>query len=119
MDRPAGHFHQRAVERFQIRRVMSCLLVPAPANHIDRAVDRDPVQPRAEVRARLEAAQLPVRLEECLLDHVLGVLGIAGHPMGQPVDRPAVAIDQASEGLAVAAAGEGDGGGIRLRHPSD
>ena len=89
------------------------------ANQVDRAVHRDPVEPRAEVRPRLEPAKLPVRLQEGFLHDVLGVLGTAGHPVRQPVHGPAVALDESLEGFAVAIPRECDGGGVRLRHPND
>ena len=77
------------------------------------------MQPRAEVGARLEAAELPVRLQEGVLHHVIGVLRIARHPVREPVDSPAVTVDQGPEGVAVTVAGQRDGGGVRIRHPSN
>ena len=106
-----------AVERLQIRCVMARLLMlPAP-NHVDGTVHGDPMEPRAEVRPRLEAGKLPVRLEKRLLDDVFGVLGAAGHPVGQPVDSTAMALDERTESLAISVARQRDGGGVRLRHP--
>ena len=87
------------------------------SDQIDRAVHGDAVQPGAEVRARFEPAQLLVRLQERLLDDVLGVRGIAGHPVRQPVDSAAVALDERPERFAVSVARQRDRGGVRLRHP--
>ena len=77
------------------------------------------MEPRAEIRPRLEAPQLPVRLEEGFLHDVLGILGIAGHAVRQPVDGAAVAVHECSESVAISVAREGDGGGVRMRHPND
>lgn len=86
--------------------VLFRLLPPRPApEQVHRAVHRDPVQPGAEARPSLEASELPVRLEKRLLDDVLGVLTIAGHAEGQPVDAAAVAVDQQAERVRVTAAG--------------
>ena len=66
----------------EIRRVVGVLAMPPRADEVDGAVDRDPVQPGADVRPGLETAELPVRLEPGLLHHVLRVRRVAGHPMG-------------------------------------
>ena len=87
------------------------------ANQVDRAVHRDPVQPGAEVRPRLEPAQLLVGLQKRLLDDVLGVLRVAGHPVRQPIDSAAVALHERPKSFAISVAGQRDGGGVRLRHP--
>ena len=73
-------------------------------NQVDRAVHRDAVQPGAEVRPRLESAQLLVGLQKRLLHHVLRVRRVAGHPMRQPEDSPAVALDERPESFAISVA---------------
>jgi hypothetical protein len=87
------------------------------SNQVDRAVDGNPVQPGAEVGARLESAQLPIGLEKRFLHDVLGVRRTPRHAVRQPVDGPTVAFHELPEGFAVAVAGQRDGGGVRLRHP--
>ena len=106
-----------AADLFEVRRVVSRFAVRPRPNQVDRAVHGDAVQPGAEVRPRLEAAQLLVGLQERLLHHVLGVRGAAGHPVRQPVDSAAVALDERPKRLAVSVARQRDGGGVRLRHP--
>ena len=61
--------------------------------------------------------ELLVGLQESLLDHVFGVLRIAGHPVREPVDSAAMALDERPKSFAISVAGECDGGGVRLRHP--
>ena len=90
---------------------------PRP-DQVDRTVHRDPVQPGAEVRARFEASQLLVCPQEGLLDDVFGVMRTAGHPVRKPVDGAAMAIHERMESFAVSVAGQRDGCGVRLRHPS-
>jgi hypothetical protein len=75
------------------------------------------VQPRAEVRPRLESLQLLVRPQEGLLDDILGIVRVAGHPVRDPKDSPAMALDECPKGFAISVASQRDGGGIRLRHP--
>src|SRR5256885_1095695 len=79
-------------------------------HQIDRAVRRDAVQPRAEIGARLEPAELSIRAEKAFLDHIFGILLIAGHPERQPENTPAVPLDERAKRLAVALAGTGQDG---------
>src|SRR5438128_1780694 len=46
----------------------------ARSKKIERAVDGDAMQPRSEVRALLESRQLPVRAQESLLHHIVGIV---------------------------------------------
>ena len=41
----------------------------------------------------------------------------AGHPVREPVDSAAVALDERAKSFAISVAGQRDGGGVRLRHP--
>jgi hypothetical protein len=66
-----------------------------------------------------DSNRLPVRLQEGLLDDVLGILGIAGHPVRKPIHGTAMTVDERPEGLAVTVPRQRDGSGVRLRHPSD
>ncbi len=77
------------------------------------------MEPRPEVGPRLETAQLFVCAQERLLDHVLGVLRAAGHPVRESIDGTAVTLDKRPESFAISIAGQRDGGGVRLRHPDD
>jgi hypothetical protein len=43
--------------------------------------------------------------------------GVAGHPVRQPKDSAAVALDQSAKSFAISVASQRDGGGVRLRHP--
>ena len=80
------------------------------ANRVDRAIGDDAIEPRAEVRACLEAAQVAVRLDQTVLNDVFGVLFVAGHPECQPERGPAMALDELAKGLAVALPGAGENG---------
>src|SRR2546425_611269 len=75
-----------------------------------RTERRDAVQPRAEVRPRLEPSQLPIRPKEALLNHIFRILLVADHPERQPKHAPAVLFHQDAEGLAVALAGTSQDG---------
>ena len=55
-------------------------LAPALAPGVDERVGEDAVQPRAQVRARSELMESDVRPGEGVLDQVLGVARVAGHP---------------------------------------
>ena len=77
------------------------------------------MEPGAEMRPGLEPGQLPVGPQEAVLDHVLGVVLVAGHAVGQPEGAPAVAFDQGAEGLAVALPGPGQDRGYFGIHPED
>ena len=80
------------------------------AHQIHRAVRDDPIEPRPEVRARLEPVELTIRFEKALLDHIFGILLIPGHPEGQPEHTPAVPFDEGAKRLTVALAGTGQDG---------
>jgi hypothetical protein len=52
----------------------------------------DPIEPGAHARAPLELGEAAVRVEEGLLEDVLGLLGIAQHSHGQPIDRGRIGV---------------------------
>ena len=54
---------------------------------VDERVGEDLVEPRLEVRAVLEPAEAPVRAEVRLLDEILGVSRVSGHPERGRVQR--------------------------------
>jgi hypothetical protein len=109
--------HVRGAHALEVGHVVRRFPVRPRADEVDRAVHRDAVNPGAEVRPRLESTQLLVRLQKRLLHHVLRVRRIAGHPMRQPEDSPAMALDEHPERFAIPASRQRDGGDVRLRHP--
>jgi hypothetical protein len=104
-------------ELIQVRCVVTCFPTRSGPDHVDRAVDRDPVQPGAEIGARFETAQLTVGFQEGLLHHVFRVLRRSCHSMRDPIDGAAVALNQRAKSFAITVAGQRDGGGVRMRHP--
>jgi hypothetical protein len=55
------------------------LLALVLAEVVDRQVHDDPVEPRIEGRLALELVEVPVGLDEGVLDHVEGVVLVADH----------------------------------------
>jgi len=94
----------RRFQRFASRLIVACLF---RAHQIHRAVRDNPLQPGAEVRARLEAAELSIRAKKTLLNHVFGILFISRHPEGQPEHSPAVPLYERAKRVAVTLAGTG------------
>ena len=89
---------------------------PAGARPVDRAVDHDPVQPRAERAAAVEAVEVANGGEERLLGDVLGGGGVAGdEPRRAERARPVLAKEPL-EVVDRAPLGTPDPGA--LRHPS-
>ena len=97
----------RVVEALAARHVVPRLL---RAHQIHRAVRDDAIQPGAEIRSRLEPAQLLDTREESFLHHIFGILLVPGHPERQPKDAPAVALDERAKRVAVTLAGTGQDG---------
>jgi hypothetical protein len=88
----------------------------ARAHVVDRAVERDPVEPGGEIRARFEAAQLPIRSHERFLHDVLGVFRHSCHSVRQSVDAAAMTLDEHAKRFLVASPGPGDGSGVVQVH---
>src|SRR5205823_479968 len=85
-----------------------------PAAHvIEAVVERQTIQPRADRGIALEAAKLPVRLQENLLQEILAVLRRAAHPAGQRVNPRRVLPVERLERSRVAGLAPGDE--IRIR----
>jgi len=84
------------------------------AHQVDRAIRRDPVEPCRKLRPRLEPAQLFVRPQKTLLDHVFGILFVARHPIRESKHAAAVALYERAKRFVVALAGSGQDG-CRLR----
>src|SRR5207237_1248943 len=64
----------------------------------DRRVDSDPVQPGEEQRVTLETVQRLIRVEEGLLNDVLGVLGIIEKPVHGIVQAILITSNEDTEG---------------------
>jgi hypothetical protein len=75
---------------------------PALAERVEAAVRRDPVQPRAQRGALLEAAEPAPGGEQRLLDEILGVLHRAEHPVAVQLELAPVRFDQRRERALVA-----------------
>src|SRR5947209_1645555 len=84
----------------------------ARAQQIERTVDGDAVQPRDEVRALLEIAQLAVGAQESLLHDVVGIMFISSHAIGHPKHRFGVTLDQLPEGVGIAGSGPAHHGNV-------
>jgi hypothetical protein len=115
-----GRFRLTGGRRAQLLEVIhsfGCRVASSRPDEVDRAVDRDAVEPGTEVRAGLEPADLPIRAQKRLLDDVLGVVLVARHPVGEPEDGAAVSLDQRAECLAVALARPSHHQGVALWHP--
>ena len=69
----------------------------APAQMVQAQVGHNPVQPGIKRALEPEVSQMPVRLQERLLVHVLGVLLVAQHMQRQPQDGLVVAPHQRIE----------------------
>ena len=69
---------------------------------IERAVDSDAMQPRAEVCPLFEAIDLTVGAEKCLLHHVIGIMFIRSHSIGHPEDGSTVTLDEEAERVRIA-----------------
>ena len=81
----------RLERRFGVERFGQLVHLRLPAAHeIEAVVERQTVEPRAERRVALEAAELAVGLQEDFLEQVFAVVGRPGHPAGQRVDLRAV-----------------------------
>ena len=67
-------------------------------------IDSDADNPRVELRIALKLVKVFVRLEESLLQNVLGVFAILGDVLSQPKNVALIALGQLVEGLGVALA---------------
>ena len=82
------------VERSDVRHGARPRPQRAGPRPVDRAVDHDPVQPRAERPAAVEAVQRPQRRQERLLGDVLGGRRVVDDEPGGPVGRGPVAAEE-------------------------
>jgi hypothetical protein len=67
-------------------------------------VGGDPVQPGRQLGVAPERVDRLEDGDEHLLGHILGLLPVAEHPVGEVVDPVAVLLEQLAEGLLVALA---------------
>ena len=79
-----------------------------PAEVVEAAVARDPVEPRARVDVPRVGEHRLVGGDEDLLEHVLGVLARAEHVLAEGEQARLVAVDEDLEGARVAVADERD-----------
>jgi hypothetical protein len=77
---------------------------------IETGVGRDAVQPRPEERTPFEGAPGLPRLEERVLDEVVGIIDRAEHPIAVDMERAPVALAQVGARVAIARTGSRDGG---------
>ncbi len=105
-------------QRRRVLIVVADRLARPLAQQVDGAIGGDAVQPRAQARSGLEPRQLRVRLQECVLDDVLGVLLVAGDPVGDAEDSATVPLDERPKRVAVAGPGLGQDEGLGAVHHS-
>ena len=102
---------------FQRLRLLGDLALRPGAQQVDGAVRGNAVQPRPDVRARLEPVELPIGPEERLLDHVLGIFRPPGDAEGDAEHGPAVPLHELPERVVIAGANAGDDQGVAFLHP--
>ena len=85
---------------------------------VEGRVGRDAVEPAPELGARLECIQVLVRLQEGLLHHVLRIVFVSRHPIGQAEHRTGVAVYQGPEGHRVTRSGPGQNVRLGVVHPN-
>ena len=74
-------------------------------DHVQAGVGRDPVEPGAQRASPLEPRQAAPRAQQRVLERVLGVVDRAEHPVAVRVELAAMGLDEAGEGILVAAPG--------------
>jgi hypothetical protein len=77
----------------------------ASLGDVERGVGRDPVQPRAQRAAALEAVERLPGAQHRVLQGILGVVGGAEHPVAVRLQLAAVGLDEPLVGALVAVAG--------------
>jgi len=80
-------------------------------------LDRDRVQPGAELTPRIEAPHPPPDSQERLLDNVFRILLVARHTVRQAKHTAAMQLDQHTEAVRLAGAGLLDGRRLARLHP--
>ncbi len=73
-----------------------------PTTDPEKVVRRDPPDPRSQRRVAAERAEVRHDPDEDLLGRVLGVLRVAEHPHGEPVDVVLEGSEQGVEGARIA-----------------
>ena len=84
-----------------------------PAETIATAVDQDPVEPRVELVGLTQRLERSPGDDQCVLDGVLGLVGVAQEQTGEPVDPVEVRARGAKKGRTTRRVGvrAGDVGG--------
>ena len=72
------------------------------AESSQRDAHGDPRQPRAERAVAAPAGERPIGGHECLLGDVLGLVQVAEDAMARSDDRRRLALDEVTEGVAIA-----------------
>src|SRR6185369_12330805 len=88
---------------------------PPRGAEVQAGVHRDPVEPGAEGAVPAEPVDGAIGIQEDLLGHVVGVLGIVHVAIAEPVDVALVALHETVEGLALAPLAGKDG--LAVIHP--
>lgn len=88
-----------------VQRLGSPLRRPARLRHVLARVHDEPVQPGGELRLAAELSDTLNELHERLLRRVAGVVGVAEHVKGDPVDPIGMACTQGFEGEGVSISG--------------
>lgn len=70
---------------------------------IERAVGADSVQPRPKGSTAVETPHFAPGLQKSLLSDIFGVNGVSGHTAGQLEHRAAVALDERTKRVTIAA----------------
>src|SRR5580693_769950 len=95
------------------------LRAPLPgAHHIERAIGRNAVEPRAEARPLIEFGELLEGAQEAFLHHILGVLLISSHTKSHPEQSTAMSLHQHPKRVRISATRLGDKRCIRRIHPA-
>ena len=101
---------------FEVRRIESGFAVTSRPNEVDGTVHGNPMNPGSKIGSRLEAAELPERLEERLLHDVLGIRGLSDQPEHHVMDVAAVSLDERPEGVGIPRVHRRDRGAVALEH---
>jgi hypothetical protein len=67
-------------------------LVPTTSDDVHTTVRTDSAEPRSDRPRRVEVANRPIRLQEGVLNRIVGVVGVAEHPRSHRDKRRSVEI---------------------------
>ena len=69
---------------------------------IQGTIHEDAVEPRAQVGASFELIEMQIRVEQSLLNNILGILFVASHTKREAVHISAMTLDERQERLQIA-----------------